>query len=362
MIKIFKSNLSRYIYVEGVCSGPSDDFEFSFNGEYCSIYKKYSGSIEVDNLHYSKFQGVNSVTKEPISFNSSQELNDYLTFELKNEEILNIDHITKLNPHSEYYIPTFIVHGVSTDFIEINSTKTIILKGLFLDHISDISFIGSIDGTGSVNIISQNEKQIILELTASLTVQYYDLILKSKTQTETITILGTNPIFITPDNNVLEPFLWVKQGNKNSTSLALGVFEAKNNNGNGWNEHAYFGPLTTGNVLEFEFICERLYGTSGAYCFIRFNNDNSASTQGFPKLYIENGYTLKIYNSEGIITTANINKNDFIKTKLSNNSMQVFINGKEVMKHLGNYNLENIYPTFIAYRVFKANNIKAIIY
>ncbi|WP_440881396.1 hypothetical protein [Tenacibaculum sp. C7A-26P2] len=262
------------------------------------------------------------------------------------------------------YNPKFVIDTFLPSIVEINKTSQVIIKGSFLDFINSVN-VTTANQTGvSVNIISKTFDELILELTTNEDLQTYIINLKSPSnQQHTISVDAKNISIYIPTLTGVTPELWVKLGSNNNTILTTGGYEAENSGGNGWNEHAYFGGLTSSSRLEFSFKVERLQGASNAYCYIRTNNQNNVSTGGNPRVYIQNGNTFYVYAPNGgNIGTTQISVDDVIDIVLEPNKYEVFKNGVSIGVYNGTVNLTNVYMTFTGYRVAKLSNINSKVY
>lgn len=173
---------------------------------------------------------------------------------------------------------------------------------------------------------------------------------------DTIEVAGIKSIVPVVSGN--SPELWQNSGiANNGSSVGNGSFESEGNNGNGWNEHAYFGPVTAGQYIELEFTHDTPTWAS-AYCFIRLNADNTASTTGTPRVYIWNTTNMYIYDDGNAQSQVNtIVVGDVIKMRITATTFEVFKNGASIYSDTGTYNLANIYPNFTAYRGINLTNI-----
>jgi len=59
MIKIFKNNSSKLLYIETVTFGSPEDFIYSRNGNLFTIDRINTNVVEVNNARYSIFTDVN---------------------------------------------------------------------------------------------------------------------------------------------------------------------------------------------------------------------------------------------------------------------------------------------------------------
>ncbi|MDB0602180.1 hypothetical protein PL373_13680 [Tenacibaculum maritimum] len=262
------------------------------------------------------------------------------------------------------YNPKFVINTFLPTVIETNKTSQVIIKGSFLDFVDSVNMTAPNQTGTSISIISKSFDQLVVELTTNSDVQQYQLTLKSPSnQEETILIDSANISIYTPNTTGKAPELWVKTGSSNNTVVTTGGYEAENSGGNGWNEHAYFGAFTSSSRLEFSFKVDRLQGASNAYCFIRTNNQNNASTSGNPRVYISNGASFLVYAPNGSsLTNTQIAVGDMIDIVLEPNKYEVFKNGVSIGVYNGTVNLTNVYMTFTGYRVAKLSNINAKVY
>jgi len=103
MIKIFKNNSSKLLYIETVTFGSPEDFIYSRNGNLFTIDRINTNVVEVNNARYSIFTDVNGV-----AFNSADEFETYLTKELEVDELATISDVNNItsadgsvNSHSD---------------------------------------------------------------------------------------------------------------------------------------------------------------------------------------------------------------------------------------------------------------------
>lgn len=260
------------------------------------------------------------------------------------------------------YKPKPHIINISNDTIELNKVTKITVVGSFLDYIKGIEVVGIDDEKGIVENIDYNFGQLSFDLTVT-TSQIYTITFESIQHTTQKSIIGIDATIIIPNVDVLAPALWVKSiTSNNSSSVSEGSFSGDDSSGNGWNDHAYFGPLSSNAKLDFEFTIDRLQGASTAYCYIRFNTTNNPTTSGQPKVYIHSGNTIAMTDVGGNQTSTSVVVGDKIKIKFTTISMIILKNGVEIMSHTGTYNLTNIYMTLTAYRVLRLIDIKATIH
>ena len=91
MIKIFKNNSSKLLYIETVTFGSPEDFIYSRNGNLFTIDRINTNVVEVNNARYSIFTDVNGV-----AFNSADEFETYLTKELEVDELATISDVNNI--------------------------------------------------------------------------------------------------------------------------------------------------------------------------------------------------------------------------------------------------------------------------
>ena len=265
------------------------------------------------------------------------------------------------------YCPLPIVDTVSTDTLGTSSTVDINVKGIFLDQIYDASAV-LVSGAGvltinSVTVVSYEE--ININVTTDGNIGDYDLTILGTCGNITLpTISVLNITIVIPTTTGSAPELWVQNGAVNNDAVVgTGTFVAEGGNGDGWNEHAYFGTFTSASRIDFSMDVDVLNTTSNAYCYVRFTTSNVVGTTGNPRIYIQAGGTLIAYNSAGAATTVGtITVGDNIRVSLTPTNMEVFVNNSSVYNGAGAYTLTNIYTTFTGYRVFGASNIQVRIY
>lgn len=261
------------------------------------------------------------------------------------------------------YEPTINITTQSIGDKGINSTVKIKIKGSFLDYLNDFNLSASNETGVSLNVISQNFDEIIFEVTLNSEEQTYILTLSREDQIFTFDFEGKDLILIEPSLNGSGQSLWVKgTGVDNGTILTDGQFQAEQNNGQGWNEHAYYGNFTgIINTIEHEFT---VGVASNAFCYIRFNNTNNPSTAGNPRIYQVSGNQLRIYSSTGTqIATTTLAVGDIIKVIFTETSMEVLKNSNSVILNVGDYSssLAGSYVNFTAFRFSTFTDIKTII-
>lgn len=346
MIDIFKSQDTDTIYLGTISSSFSEDYRYTESNGKFTIYRQNSDIIDVKEVHYSEFVG--KELNSNIVFNSSAELKNYLD---------------KIFTPKQTYCVLPVITNVSEKYFGFNSTTSIEIEGEFLDQINGANLIGTIGNSSVSNLQILSHRKITLDVISDSIPDTYTLELKGICGDVSVNNIQVLSITTTiPDNNVSSPALWRKSNSNNNVTLGLGLFESQNSTGNGWNDHAYFGPFNSNSRIDYEFTVDRLNGNSNAYCFIRFNSSTNPSTSGNPRLYISNGNTLYVYNNSGSQSTHTLSQNDVIKISFTINSMEVIKNGTSIYFDNQGYNLNNMFATFTAYRVFRATNIKAKVF
>lgn len=266
---------------------------------------------------------------------------------------------------NDSYVPTVLVGSLSMGSKAPSQTFQQKFFGTFMDAITNVSVTGQTDSAGvTATIVSKSFNEIIIEITVNAVIQTYNLILSNNQSSFSTTFITENFTQVIPSLTGSGNSLWIKPNvTNNDCVLTTGGFEAENNNGDGWNDHAYFGTFTSATKLAFEFDILELQDASNAYCFIRFNNTNNASTSGNPRVYAQNGSTFLGYASNGSqFLNTQISEGDNIEVIFTPTTMEIFKNGQSLGINNGTYNLNGIYMNFTAYRVFKIENITAKIF
>lgn len=264
---------------------------------------------------------------------------------------------------SLFYTPRFIVNKVSPEVVAISSTSQIIINGEFLDYVSKVSFSAPNASGAEISIASNTFDELTLDLITNVEVQNYEITIEAPNRQQEVFTIGASDIqFYTPITSGTGPELWRKTGSNNASVVLEGGYQAENTGGNGWNEHAYFGPFTSSQKLEFSFTVDRLSGASTAHCMIKMNSQNNADSTGDPRVYVA-GSTIQIYAPGGSrLATPAISVGDVIDVVLLPNKYEVFKNGVSVAVYNGSVGLTNIFMNFTSYRVFQASNINVKVY
>lgn len=260
------------------------------------------------------------------------------------------------------YQPTPEVISYSSNLMSISDTVRVEVKGSFMDYMDSYSFLGA-NGDGSVAFVSSTFSTLLLDVTTSAVIQDYVLTITDLAGTDyTHTISAQNINVYTPSDTGTGLELWtIGTGANNQVSVGNGVVTAQDTTGNGWNEHAYFGGVFNAtSQLIVEFTVNRLNSASNAYGHIRFNNTNTASTAGNPRIYISLGSTTQIFNAVGGSVTTTSSVDDAYKVVFTSTTMETFKNGDSIQSHTGSYNINTLYFNFTAYRVLELTNIKII--
>lgn len=282
-----------------------------------------------------------------------EELSDYLS---------SNDFFKKGSGDGQAYTPTFVANSIFPSVVETDKDNLVEFKGFFLDYITNVEVSANNQNGVSVEIVSTSYSKIIVKLTTNSDEQEYTITLISPTKTENFIIEAESFDLIIPDNNIQSPGLWNKIGANNNSIVGLGSYEAENSNGNGWNEHASFGPVTSSSRLDFGFQVDRVTGASSAYCHILTANFNGPTTGNTPRIYISNATTLLIYPPIGASVQNTINSGDRINIVLEPNKYEIFKNSNSIFVYTGNVSLNNIYMNFTAYRVLKLSQINVKVY
>ena len=263
------------------------------------------------------------------------------------------------------YCPKLIVGSQSTTIVGTSETTKIIINGEFLDQVENILVTSIGSGVGVIsNIINIGHTTLEFDFTVDATTDTYTLTLEGVCGDFILNPIQALPVvIIIPDTIGSAPELWVQTGGSNTAIVTAGGFEAQDSTGNGWNEHAYFGAVTSTSQVDFEMTIDRLNGVSSAFGYVRFNSTNTPSTTGNPRIYIQGGNSLTAYNSLGSQTSiGSILDGDTIKVTFTPTTMQVFKNNVSIYIDTGVYNLTNMFVTFTSFRVLKVIDIKLSVY
>ena len=270
------------------------------------------------------------------------------------------------------YCPKGIVNNINTKVLAADALTEVRIQGFFLDQFDDI-VITRTSGTGSLTLASidnSNPFELVFEIQSGIDIGVYSFELLgicenyiiSDFQVKNLTLII--PKVVSPPTNP-NPLIdeWTKPTVvNNDVVLGTGTFEAEGS-GDGWNDHAYFGGVTSNSQIDFSMKIDGLNDGGTAYCFIKFNNTNNVSTSGNPRLYIFNGSTIRWYSSTGVDGGQNaIQEDDLIRMSITPTSAELFINGVSVYSDYNSYNLTNLFVTFTAYRALSASNIKLEVY
>lgn len=261
------------------------------------------------------------------------------------------------------YEPTVVVDTSFPSVVSVSSTNEITIRGDFLDYLQSAT-VSAGDETGvSASIISATFSELVLELVVNSVEQFYTVNLNAPNQTIPLLIEASDFQTVIPTTTGSAPNLWVKTGNNNAAVVGTGTFRAENNTGDGWNEHAYFGPLTSSSRIEVEMTIDFLNGNSNAYCFTSFSSLNAPSTGGQPRIYVFNGVGMQVYSPTGQQQTLpNVAVGDIIQVVLEPNKMEVFVNGQSRYTFNGTVQMNNVYVNYTAFRIMGYTNINAKVY
>lgn len=358
MIKIFKSKDSKNVFIRGVADGTADDFIYARDGDYFAIDRINTNIKEVNNTHFSKFQDFNGNT-----FNSANEFELYLISEIENEYMISQQDLVSYVDNNAYN-PTIIFYTESISEKPISQTFNLNISGEFLDSITDVDISTVDENNINAVIIEKTFNNISIDVTTNDVVQNYVINLK-KGDNNIKNFNFSTSVFtlVTPSLNGSGESLWVKPSVANNDAVvSFGIFEAQNSNGNGWNDHAYYGNFNGSfTKIVHEFTIDRLNGASNNYGHIRFNNTNNSATNGSPRIQIYAGGTTTIFNQLGqSIGGIVFQENDNIRVEFTQTSMDVFQNGNNIMSHTGAYinSMQGSYVNWTFYRVGKFINIQ----
>lgn len=350
MITVFKSKNTQTVHIGTISSSAADDYVYSRIGNEFNITRNNTAIPDIVRTDFSKIQGKDD-NGNLILFNTALELEQYL------------ESIFKVIPN-DLYCPAPILSSIKEYQYSKNSTFEIDVTGEFLDQINNIS-VTSLLGKGTVSINSFQSighKSLIINCTASNDVGFYELELEGICSNLTLPLIEVLDISTIVPSNVGNSN-WIKLGNNNNVTTSTGTFESQDSNGNGWNDHAAFGGISSSKKIKFSMKIDKLFGASSAYCFIRFDGSNNPSTIGNPRIYINNGSSFYVYNSleeQTVLPTLKVA--DIINIDITPTEFSIILNGTEIYNHLGTYNLNNIYATFTAYRTIKLSEISAQIF
>lgn len=261
----------------------------------------------------------------------------------------------------DFFTPNSLNAGISTP-------QRVTVKGSFLDYVETASF-NSNDSNGiSVSIVSKTFDTLELDVVVSSINQDININLTSPSETKSFVIPVKNQRVIIPSNSGTGESLW-KRGTTsgNQAVTGTGTFEAQNNGGNGWNEHAYYGTFTNPiTEIQHEFTITRLNGNSDAYVYIHFDQ-TAVATSGnvLPRLSIfQGGNNNDFTNINGNnIALPNLFDGDNVKVIINATSFVVIVNNQVVSEDNNDYSsiLNNVNLSFTAFRVFAISNLKTTI-
>lgn len=340
MFKIKYSTKTGFVYLDTIGFSSAEDFTYTREGNIFSITRKNSNIPESVRIPFSQIEGYKDDTK--ISFNSEADLEVYLQDIFTQKNILeSLDKI---------YTPTVSFNTFNIGDRGVNETFVVSFKGVFLDFISSVS----INDNQSISILNKKYDVIDVEILTNSTLQQNTITFTYPTGTKVFTFETKNIESIIPNINTTGESLWRQPSplpSNNEVTLSQGRFQSEQNNGEGWNNHAYYGNFTgTFTKISHEFITRN---STNAYCYINFSDQINAATNNIPRIYISNGSTLQYYNTSGSFGgSTSLQENDIITVDFTSTTMQVSINGEQVYTHSGNYSraMQNSYVNFVSYR------------
>lgn len=239
----------------------------------------------------------------------------------------------------------------------VNEAFEVTFTGMFLDFISDVE----ISDSQQISIISKSFNQVIISITTNSIVQENTITFNYPTGSRDFTFNTANIQSIVPSPTGTGESLWTQPTPlpaNNEVTLTLGKFEAEQDNGEGWNNHAYYGNFQGSfTKITHEFTTKN---DTNAFCYIKFNNTNTVGTGGNPRIYISSATNLQVFSSTGTqISNTQIVADDTIRVEFTSTTMSVFVNGVLIVTNTGNYNLamQNSYVTFTSFRFTILENI-----
>ena len=268
--------------------------------------------------------------------------------------------------------PSAIITSINTKVIAANDTTTVVIKGQYLSQFDSVTLTKT-SGNGSIQINNfnySNDLEISFDVVADAQLGTWDFLLNGSCEDELISDFEVKnlsvivPEVITPPTtpNPLENEWQRSSASNNNAVLGTGTFQAQSG-GNGWNEHGYFGGVTSLSQIDFMMDLTTLNIGGSAYCYVKLGQNTNPSTSGNPRLYLWNGANLRWYKNNGSYNQDYaVQEGDQIRVSLTPTSSKIFINGEEVESESGVYNLTNLFATFTAYRGLLAENIKLEVY
>jgi len=252
------------------------------------------------------------------------------------------------------YIPKVIIRTASISDKPTNDTFNVTISGEFLDSVYDVQ-ISALDNTGvDITEVSKSFSEITLEVTTNNIPQQYDIIISSTSGVSILPFDTVTLVQIIPTIDGSGASLWQQPTplpSNNEVTLGDGRFEAEQNNGEGWNNHAFYGNFTGAfTKIVHEFVTNN---DTNAYCYIRFNNTTNVGTAGNPRIYISNATSLQVFSDTGAsISSTAVANGDLITVEFTSTTMEVFVNGEPRVQSTGNYTnaMQGSYVTFTSFR------------
>lgn len=292
--------------------------------------------------------------------------------------------ITEKGNLTAVYYPKFTVASYSPSVLADDQfTHTITITGTFIDTVSSAELVASQDSANtSATITSKTDTQIVVDITINSVNQNYVLALLNKNGYRVEVGTFSQPsIFnyvpkITSSKAVEQ---WVKPNETGNTAIIADGSFSNGTTDNGYNEHAYFGKLQAGTMIEVSF--EHYFNSYGTRGFITLTPSNSVDIYqigGFVSFDANSGvkWGYRTGNSEyafyynSIISTYPISKMCKYVLKIQQNSIQmsVYDASNNALIHDSTRALNSgdtiditngIYINFIGKWVFSLSNITA---
>lgn len=340
---------------------PTRRFSIDPNQDNMNIWdeKEYNKTF-----HFSEVTGKDSNGVDLPAFTSIQELEDYLS------PFVNFKNGGDTGNNGGVYEPS-----IEIDFftpISLDSSLTtpqrVVVNGSFLDYVNSVSFSANSTTGISVSLISSSFNKIELDVVCSSVLQDINITLTTPKESKNIVVSVKQQRVIIPSNSGTGESLW-KRGstNGNQAITGTGTFEAENNGGNGWNEHAYYGPFSgTVTEIQHEFVISRLNAASNAYVYIHLDNTSTATSGNvLPRFQsFQGGSDNDFINIQGnTIALPVFQDGDKIGIKINALSAQIILNDVVVLTDSGDYSsvLSNVNLSFTAFRVFSITDLKTTI-
>lgn len=154
MIKIYKSDKSRHIFIEGVSWGSFDDMGYQRNGNSFSLDRNSDGIFEVANVDFSEF-----IDAEDNGFASADDFETYLQNILTDEYIVTSSTPTETdNFLTEETITSLLIVGNELRYTDENGNTTNIDLSIYIDDTNLARLVsGTLDASTGVVTFTRDD-------------------------------------------------------------------------------------------------------------------------------------------------------------------------------------------------------------